>query len=124
MNPLLNFQNLYNLQSASNLSLYMAGYIIFDFLCIIGGLTWPYLFCYFATRTTNRVLTIGNSVYDLDWYEYSADLQKYIILIIARSQKNVHFSGFSVVGCTLVVFGQVRNSQDILFEFLDCNDIF
>lgn len=91
----------------------MAGYIIFDFLCIIGGLVWPYLFCYFATRTTNRVMTIGNSVYDLDWYEYPANLQKYIILIIARSQKDAHFSGFSMVHCTLVAFGQVRNSQKI-----------
>lgn len=91
------------------MSLYMVGYIIFDFLCIIGGIIWPYLFCYFATRTTKRVLSIGDSVYDMNWYEFPVTLQKYITLIIARSQKEVHFTGFTMVRCTLAVFGQVRS---------------
>lgn len=94
-------------QSTSNMSLYMCGYLIFDCLCIIGSLIWPYLFCYFATLTTNRIVAIGNAIYDSNWYNYKPQLQKCLILIISRSQKEVHFAGFLMVRCTLAVFGQV-----------------
>lgn len=92
----------------------MCGYLIFDCLCIIGSLIWPYLFCYFATLTTNRIVAIGNAVYDSNWYNYKPMLQKCLILIISRTQKEVHFTGFTMVRCTLAVFGQVLHLYCLL----------
>lgn len=68
---------------------------------------WPYLFCYYATYITNRISFIGFAAYDTNWFDYPLDLQKHMILILARSQENVHFHGFNLIECTLEVFGKV-----------------
>lgn len=80
-----------------------------DVICQSAGMMWPYLFCHFASLTTHRVSSMSNAVYDLNWFEYPVKMRKYFILLIARSQQPISFTGLRLFPCTLEVFGQVSN---------------
>lgn len=80
---------------------------MFLLVCIISFLIWPFLFCYFASMTTEHVANIGETVYNSNWFEYPIEFQKYVILIMARSQNPLYFNGLNLFGCTLHVFGRV-----------------
>lgn len=45
--------------------------------------------------------------YDSNWPQYPLDLQKYFILMIARSQQPIDFNGLGIIHCNLEVFGNV-----------------
>lgn len=79
----------------------------FHIVAMFSSLIWPYLFSYFATFITNRISFVGDTAYNTSWFDYPLELQKHFILIIARSQEDVHFTGFNLVRCTLEVFGKV-----------------
>lgn len=79
----------------------------FRYLCIMCSMSWPFIFCYYANITTDRISYISDSVYDLNWYDYPSKQQKYMILIINRSNKSIFFSGLNLVRCTLETFGKV-----------------
>lgn len=87
--------------------------IAFTLLCIVASLCWTSIYSYFATLTTHRLSTIGDDVYDLEWYGYPLNLQKYMILAINRCQKPFYFTGFNLCGCTLEVFGKVIMERKI-----------
>lgn len=70
---------------------------------------WPSLYCYHATKVTARVSLMGDTIYDLDWFEYPIKLQKLIVLTIARSQKPGKFSGLDLIDCTLEALTKVSN---------------
>lgn len=80
----------------------------FHVICVICSSIWPFLFCYFATFATYRVAAIAQAAYDSNWLDLPPRLQKYIILIITRSQETIHFTGFGLFSCTLEVLGKVR----------------
>lgn len=83
--------------------------IFFVLICAVAALFWPFLTCYFATKTTDRVADIGQNVYDnYDWFELPTQIQKYTTLIIQRSQDPPSFTGLYVVPCTIEVFGKVN----------------
>lgn len=50
---------------------------------------------------------MGQNVYDYDWFDLEPRLQKYMILIMLRSQDPPNFSGLYVFPCTVEVFGKV-----------------
>lgn len=83
------------------------GIFAMDLICQSAGMMWPYLFCHFANLTTDRVLANRNVVYDLNWIDYPVRMRKYIILLIARSQQPIIFSGLFLFPCSLEVFGLV-----------------
>lgn len=84
-------------------------FIVYDILCFVTSLIWPYFFCYFATFASDRVSSIGNIAYTSNWYEYPQPLRRYIILIVALSQQPIHFSGLGIIRCTLETFGGVSS---------------
>lgn len=79
----------------------------FHFVAMVTSLIWPYLFSNFATFTTDRISSIGDTAYNMNWFDFPPNLQKYFISIIARSHENVHFTGLNMFRCTLEVFGKV-----------------
>lgn len=81
--------------------------ILFQIVCITASLMWPYLYCYYATFACDRVASIGDTVYNSNWYKQSVEMQRRNILIIAYSQQPVHFTGFNLFPCTLEIFGHV-----------------
>lgn len=71
------------------------------------SLIWPSLFCYYADVATTRLSSIAYYAYETTWNDYPLELQKYMILIIARSQEPVYYTGFNFVNCTLQALGKV-----------------
>lgn len=55
--------------------------------------------------------TIGGGIYAIDWFHLPVEFQSKIILIIARSQKRVHFNGLGLVHCSLEVLGKVSDCE-------------
>lgn len=80
----------------------------FRVICIICSLMWPYLFCYYASHTTDRILTIDNVAYDLNWYDCPLEVQKNLMFLIARSHQPIRIRGFKLIPCTLEGFGRVK----------------
>lgn len=70
-------------------------------------LIWPYIFCYFADSTTERIANIQRSVYNLNWYDFPHNLRKHFVLIMAQSQRTACFDGLALVRCTLASFAIV-----------------
>lgn len=81
----------------------------FRYLCIMCSLAWPSFYCYFANVVTDRISYIGDSVYDLNWYDYPPNLRKHMTLIIVRSQRKIYFNGLNLINCTLETFGKVSS---------------
>lgn len=80
---------------------------IMDFLGILCSLMWPSIFCYFADWTTERISKMGDTVYGFNWFDQPVKMQKFMILMIARSQERIYFSGLGLVTCSLEAFGKV-----------------
>lgn len=83
---------------------------------MVSSLVWPTLFSYFANLVTDRVLAIGDSVYSLNWYDQPVGIQKYIVLMVVRSQERVQFTGLSLISCSIEVFGKVCVSCSIFLN--------
>lgn len=73
------------------------------------------MFCFYANTVTDKILLVGDDAFDLDWYDFPPKLQKYIILIIARSKKPVFFSGLGMIRSTLETFGKVSIARNFCF---------
>lgn len=81
-----------------------------NILYIGSSLCWPYIFCHFGTHAVNSIASISDITFNSNWYDFVSDWQKGIILIIARSQQTVQFSGYKIFPCNLTTFGSVRFS--------------
>lgn len=81
--------------------------IIFDILCVIVSLMWPFGLCYAATMTTTSSLQMAEIIYNANWYNFPHELRKYLPLMIARSQLEISFYGFGIVVCNLKNFVKV-----------------
>lgn len=82
--------------------------IAYNGFCMMCSLIWPSIFCYFGTHITDRLLLIALIMYESKWYYYPLELQKFVILVIARSQKPAYFTGLNLIRCTLEIFGKVN----------------
>lgn len=107
------------MQTVSNFNLL----ILYDILCVIVSLTWPFIMCYSATQATYAMSHIADVVYnDSNWPDLPLDVRGYITLLMARSQVTLYFTGFTIVRCTLETFMRVsianhftRKSRSKLF---------
>lgn len=50
---------------------------------------------------------IADAAYKSGWYEYPNECQKYLILIMARSQTPFYLTGFKLYKCSLISFTSV-----------------
>lgn len=78
-------------------------------MTIFNSLAWPFPFCYFASKTTERVMSIGDVIYNSNWYEFPRGIAKYPILIMAHAQNPIRFTGYVFFYCNLEIYGQVTN---------------
>lgn len=76
-------------------------------MCLTCALIWLTSFCYFANTVTDRIASIGDIAYDSNWIDYPLNLQKFITVIVTRSQRPVYFSGLNLVPCTMETYGKV-----------------
>lgn len=84
-------------------------------IAIVCSFLWPILFCYFANSVTDRVSAISYTVYDMNWYDQPVKMQKYVILMIARTHERIRFSGLGLIACSIEVFGEVCSSSELFW---------
>ena len=87
-----------------------------DILGTVTSLMWPFLFCYFANLATDRVSYVCDTIYDPSWFDQPIDMQKYVILMIARSQERIYFTGLGLMSCSMAVFGNVYIKSNHYFD--------
>lgn len=102
---LIQFNFYFRIQAINNGDLASVVMYIMALIFVVFG---PCLFCYFASSATDRISSIQRTVYELNWYDYSIDLQECFILIMAQPQQPVYFEGLGMVRCTLDCFGKVK----------------
>lgn len=76
-------------------------------MCVICATYWQTFFCIYANRVTDEVANVGFAAYDAEWYAYPLKFQKYNLVMIARSQEIMQFSGLNFMYCTLEYYGKV-----------------
>lgn len=81
---------------------------LFSFMLLNCSIFWAVLVCYFATKTTDRITSIGDVAYGSNWFDYPAKLQEYFVLCIAHSQRPATFHGCNLIHCTLETLAKVR----------------
>lgn len=85
-------------------------------VCLACGFIWPSVIAHFSTVVTERISYVGSSAYESNWFDYPVKFQKYIILIIARSEQRVYFTGFKLCSFSVEIWGKVNNiSQNSYF---------
>lgn len=82
--------------------------IVTDVICVICALMWCTLFCYFGNLASDRLYSLGYASFSANWYDYPIKWQKFIVLMILRSQECAEFHGLGLISCTLEVLGKVR----------------
>lgn len=100
------FKKNWNFQSDFDL-----GVLGMDILAVFCALLWLVFFCHFGNLAADRVSAIGDIAYDLNWFEHPVEMQKYMILTIARSNKRIEFSGLHLIPCSMEMFGKVYSMQ-------------
>lgn len=80
----------------------------FNLLTLVGGLAFQtiinYMLCYYATTLTINVVSIGDRIYDLQWYNLARNEQFIVHMLIRRSQKPFELKGLGVFVCALQTF--------------------
>lgn len=80
---------------------------LFDVLCVMEGLSYTFILCYFANTATNSMAEIANVIQMSDWYYQPVKNQKLLKLIIARAQIPKVFMGLGIIYCSLESFTKV-----------------
>lgn len=81
--------------------------IAFYTVCTACSLFWPCIYSHYSTITTDRITSIGDFAYSSNWYDYPPQVQRYLVMIIARSHVQHYFDGFGFIYCTMEVLVKV-----------------
>lgn len=105
--------NLFLLQTLASVDIS----ILFNIVCLICGLIWPFLLCNSATTANQAMISMNRIAYGGKWYNYPVKWRKHTFLMVTQTQKDKFFSGLSLFRCSLELFAKV--SQDnIKFQFI------
>lgn len=88
---------------------------LFTVLCVMEGLSYTFILCYFANASTFSMAELANVVYESSWYYQPPKIQKLLVLIIARGQKPNIFMGFKMIYCSLESFTKVCDGFFVTF---------
>lgn len=69
-----------------------------------------FLLCYFISSSTLDVMSIGDIIYDLLWYQLPRNEQFIIQVIIQRSQIPFRLKGLGIIVCSLEYYLKVNYS--------------
>lgn len=77
-------------------------------LCVV--ITNIFVYCYFGQQVTSKFAEVHPVIYEMHWHEYPVDLQKYLILMLMRSQRTFSFKGYMTT-CSLATFKAVSTHE-------------
>lgn len=113
-----NAYDCFSLQSIKAINVFL----LFSFLCLIEGLLYTFILCYYATESTTSLSSIADIVYDSNWYMQPKTIQRMLITVMARAQRPEIYMGFKFVQCTSAAFMRVLklnsfHSSQVFFSF-------
>lgn len=65
------------------------------------------IYCYFGNRITSKSVLISHTAYAMEWYHLRPKIQMMVKLIILRSQREIYFTGCSIIVCSLEMYKKV-----------------
>lgn len=71
------------------------------------SVVWLYLICYFGDEVASHFRSISDSMYQSDWYLFSLEMKKSMIMVLAAAQKPVYICKFGQIHCTREIFKSV-----------------
>lgn len=105
---IISHPTLFIVQTAENFD-----YLFIQLVLINMVLTsYVFVFCFIGTIITDKCFEMAKIVFETNWYASPIEHQRYVILILARSQKPFYFHGYGFVPCSLMMFKSVSNSND------------
>lgn len=78
-----------------------------------------YILGYFSDKVSFASLNVANIVYDMNWFKFSVEEQKLILIMIQRAQTQFHFRGNDSIVCSLHTFLKVTSFVGIIFLLND-----
>lgn len=66
--------------------------------------------CFFVTTSTLNVLSVGDRIYELNWYELSRNERFFVLMMIQRAQKPFELKGLGVFVCSLETYLKVKGN--------------
>lgn len=90
------------------------GYVI---VVLIVGATNLYLYCYFGKLSTESFAKMTECLFECEWQRMEIRVQKYLIMMIANSQKPIYYHGFSVAVLDLETFAKVSEPFSLIDLF-------
>lgn len=73
--------------------------------------------CFFGDSVTHKFDELNDCIYASLWYKYPLDVQKSMILVLARTQQPFFFAGYFISSCSLERFKDVRDLLIFIYQF-------
>lgn len=76
-----------------------------------------FLYCFLGNSATEKLLQMNEWLWNSNWHELRIEHQKFFIMLIANSQRPLHFHSFGIANLTLETYAKVCVEE--LIEKLD-----
>lgn len=77
--------------------------------------------CFCVSSSTDNVMSIGDTIYELHWYQLPCNDQLTIKMIIERAQTPYQVKGLGILACSLDTYLKVRGQSFDSNAFI-CSD--
>lgn len=74
---------------------------------VLFGMSTLFTFCYFGKLSTTSFENMADCMYENNWYEWSIESQKHIVIMIMNAQRSIYYHGFGVALLNLETFTKV-----------------
>lgn len=76
------------------------------------SLFWPFLHCYYASWITEEIDDTGATAYATHWFDLPIKMQRYVILMMIRTNESLNFTGLDIINCDMETLGKVEEFVD------------
>lgn len=81
--------------------------MILGFNALLNQILFNFVTCNYATNVTQKIYSVSDLVYNVQWYRFPTNEQRLLILIIKRAQKIILLDGYGIITCSMITFLQV-----------------
>lgn len=92
--------------------------VAFLLLGALVGVMNLFIYCYFGKLATESFEKMADCLYESNWMDLNVGLQKYLILMIANTQRPIYYHGFRIAILDSTTFIVVRNILNHLLHLI------
>lgn len=85
-------------------------------LCFTVGLSLMTTYCFYADQVTNRFASLGDSLYQLEWYRFPTKVQKDLQIVLALCNETIYIEGYFNARFSRPKLQAVRILFQMIFE--------